>query len=356
MKRLHPFLFPLLFAAVLPAADWKQTAGGPPNRQPHLSARGKEIGLTYGAGDAIYFTGSRDAGNTWRNPVKVAEQGKLSLGMRRGPRIALTKDAIVITAITGEKGRGADGDILSWRSVDQGATWSTPIRVNDVAASAREGLHSMAAGGKNTLFVTWLDLREKRTALYGSVSKDGGRTWSPNRIVYQSPSGSVCECCHPTAVVDEAGEIGVMFRNWLDGNRDMYWVRSTNGGATFGPAAKLGAGTWKLNACPMDGGSLVLGPNGSSTSVWRREGNLYLSNGSGETLLGPGRQPVITQTARGTYLAWTEGKSIHWKKAGEAGGNTLAEEGTFLSLAPLPDGTVLLAAERDGTVFARPLP
>ncbi len=348
-------LLPLLLAFFLPAAEWTQPAGGQPNRQPHLSALGAEIGLTYGAGDAIYFTGSRDAGKTWSKPVAVAEEGKLSLGMRRGPRVAVTKDAIVVTAITGEKGRGADGDVMSWRSVDHGATWSAPTRVNDVAASAREGLHSLAAGGKNVLFATWLDLREKGTKLYGSASKDGGRTWSPNRLVYQSPSGSVCECCHPTAVVDSEGMIGVMFRNSLDGNRDMYLVRSADGGATFGAAVKLGSGSWKLNACPMDGGSLVLGPKDSSVSVWRREGSLYLSNGSDEALLGLGRQPVITRTLKGTFIAWTEGKSIRWKKVGAESVNTLPEEGSFVSIAPLPDGTVLLAGERDGTVFVNSL-
>ena len=346
---------PVVLAFFLPAAEWTQPSGGQPNRQPHLSALGADIGLTYGAGDAIYFTGSRDAGKTWSKPVTVAEQGKLSLGTRRGPRVAVTKDVIVVTAITGEKGRGADGDVMSWRSVDHGATWSTPTKVNDVAASAREGLHSLAAGGRNILFATWLDLRERGTKLYGSVSKDGGRTWSPNRLVYQSPSGSVCECCHPTAVVDSEGVIGVMFRNSLDGNRDMYLVRSTDGGATFGPAAKLGSGSWKLNACPMDGGSLVLGPNASSISVWRREGNLYLSNGSDEALLGPGRQPVITRTSKGTFIAWSEGKSIRWKEVRDNGARTLAEEGTFLSVVPMPEGGVLLAGERDGTVFVKPL-
>lgn len=355
MKGLSTMLLPIFLAFFLPAAEWTQPIGGQPNRQPHLAALGSEIALTYGAGDAIYFTGSKDAGKTWSKPLTVAEQGKLSLGMRRGPRIAITKDAIVITAITGEKGRGADGDVMSWRSVDHGATWSTPTRVNDVAASAREGLHSLAAGGRNILFATWLDLREKGTKLYGSVSKDGGRTWSPNRLVYQSPSGSVCECCHPTAVVDGDGVIGVMFRNSLDGNRDMYLVRSADGGTTYGPAAKLGSGSWKLNACPMDGGSLVLGPKDSSVSVWRREGTLYLSNGSDEALLGPGRQPVIARTPKGTFVAWTEGKSIRWKDAKDKSANTLDEEGTFLSLVPVPDGGVLIAGERDGTVFVKAL-
>ena len=50
--------------------------------------------------------------------------------------------------------------------------------------------------------------------------------------------------------------------NSLDGNRDMYLVRSEDGGRTFGPPEKLGAGTWKLAACPMDGGDLVRGGGG----------------------------------------------------------------------------------------------
>lgn len=348
-------LFPLFFAAALLGTEWTQPVGGQPNRQPQLAVAGNQIALTFGSGNAIYFTGSNDAGKTWLKPVLVSEQGKVSLGMRRGPRIAITKEAIVIAAIAGEQGRGADGDVMVWRSLDRGATWSAPKKVNDVPASAREGLHSVAAGGKNTLFATWLDLREKGTKLYGSVSSDGGLTWSANRLVYQSPSGSICECCHPTADVDSQGVIGVMFRNSLDGNRDMYLVRSSDGGVTFGTATKLGSGSWKLNGCPMDGGSLLLGPKNTNVTVWRREGNLYLSNGSDESMLGQGKQPVVTQTSKGTFVAWTEGKSIRWKKAGEAEIRTLPEEGTFLSLAPLPGGGVLLAGERDGTVFVKSL-
>ena len=147
-----------------------------------------------------------------------------------------------------------------------------------------------------------------------------------------------------------------MFRNSLDGNRDMYLVRSSDGGATFGVATKLGSGNWLLNACPMDGGALVLSPGNASVSVWRREGNLYLSNGTDESLLGPGRQPVIAKTSKGTFLAWTEGRSIRWKIASSSRIQTLSTEGTFLSLAPLPDGGVILAGERDGGVFVQSIP
>jgi hypothetical protein len=60
----------------------------------------------------------------------------------------------------------------------------------------------MATGGNGLIFTTWLDLRAQGTRLYGSTSTDGGATWSPNALVYESPSGSVCECCHPSAAVD----------------------------------------------------------------------------------------------------------------------------------------------------------
>ncbi len=346
----------LFLAASLFGAEWSPTEGGQPNRQPQLASAGRRIAMTYGSGNAIYFVGSPDAGKTWTRPILVSESGIVSLGMRRGPRVAISQEAIVITAIAGAQGRGADGDVLAWRSVDQGKTWSKPQRVNDVVSSAREGLHSMSAGGKNTLFATWLDLREKGTRLYGSTSLDGGLTWSANRLVYQSPSGSVCECCHPTAVVDGDGNIAVMFRNSLDGNRDMYLVRSTDAGMTFGTASKLGSQSWKLNACPMDGGAFLLGAQNSSVSVWRREGNLYQSNGTDESLLGPGKHPVIAQSSKGTFIAWTEGKFIRWKRSTDTEAKTLPQEGMFLSLATLPDGNVLLAGERDGTVFVTLLP
>ena len=96
-----------------------------PNRQPQLSSDGTRLGLTYGAGNSIFYAGSNDSGKTWTKPVLVATPGKMSLGLRRGPRIAMTSGAIVISAVAGKQGGGADGDLLAWRSVDGGRTWSS---------------------------------------------------------------------------------------------------------------------------------------------------------------------------------------------------------------------------------------
>ena len=345
----------LVFALLLTVQIAPQSADIP-NRQPQLGADGTRVALTYGAGDSVFFAESKDAGKSWSKPVVVSSQGKLSLGMRRGPRIAMTPEAIVISAVVGEKGRGADGDLIAWRSVDGGRAWSAGKTINDVSSAAREGLHTMAAGGKGMLFAAWLDLRGKGTRLYGSTSPDGGATWSPNALVYESPSGSVCECCHPTAAIDAQGRIFVLFRNSIDGNRDMYLTRSDDVGKTFGPAAKLGAGTWKLNACPMDGGALQVGADGKPLSIWRREGEVFLSAGTNvEQRIGAGRHPILVTTPRGPAMAWTEGKQLKVVAPGRKDAITIESDAAYPSMVALPSGAVLLAWEQGGAIVVRRL-
>jgi hypothetical protein len=225
--------------------------------------------------------------------------------MRRGPRVAVAGDTVVVSAIGGEIGGGKDGDLFAWRSSDNGKSWRGPVRVNDVVSSAREGLHGMAAGPDGAVFCVWLDLRNKGTQIFGSRSTDGGATWSENSLVYKSPDGSVCECCHPSVIYDDRGGLQVMWRNSLGGNRDMFWASSDDNGATFKPAVKLGSGSWKLDACPMDGGMMAVKREGLA-AVWRRDKEVFLTAGksSNEGKLGRGLQPWATSNRQGMYAVW----------------------------------------------------
>jgi hypothetical protein len=325
-------------------------------RQPQLATDGRTVALAFGAGDAVYFARSSDRGQTFSKPVLVANAGKLSLGMHRGPRLAMTPLAIVISAIVGEKGRGADGDLLAWRSTDGGETWSPGVKVNGVSGSAREGLHGMGYGG-GVLYSAWLDLRAQGTRLFGSVSKDGGKTWSKNVLAYQSPSGTICQCCHPSVAVDANGRITVMFRNSLDGARDMYLVRSRDGGNTFASVEKIGNGTWPLNACPMDGGGLATDDKGEISTAWRREKQIFLATpGQPEKQLGVGKDAALAVTPRGTYVAWTSGTAVKALVPGKPEPLDLAAEGGYAQLLVLPTGKVLAAWENKGTLSLEILP
>jgi hypothetical protein len=325
---------------------------GQPNRQPQLAARGSDAALVFGAGQKIFFALSSDGGENWSAPSPLPVSGALALGARRGPRVALADGALLVTVIAGPKGRGQDGDVQLLRSTDSGATWSPARNLNSIPGSAREGLHAMAAQGSRVA-VVWLDLRQTGTRLFGAFSTDSGATWSADRLVYASPSGSVCECCHPSAAYSSDGTLFVLFRNALEGNRDMYVTASSDNGMAFGPARKLGTGTWPLNACPMDGGSLSVAPDGKPATAWRRGREVFIADlGLRESRLGPGIQPVATFTKQGRWVVWSVGAALMALPPERPLPITLAPAGAFPSLVTAQERP-LAAWEEAGLIRIR---
>ncbi|MFM7594339.1 MAG: sialidase family protein [Isosphaeraceae bacterium] len=145
-------------------------------RQPQVAIdKNGQIFIAFGQGNQLKCAVSNDQGRSFAVST-VGTGGVLSLGMRRGPRIVATNAGIVITAVAGEQGKGKDGDILAWRSTDNGASWSGPLKVNTVSGSAREGLHGMAALADGRIFCSWLDLRSGKMEIYGASSADGGKS------------------------------------------------------------------------------------------------------------------------------------------------------------------------------------
>lgn len=347
---MHTLLTLILGASIQPSNP------ATPYRQPQLAADQTQVVLTFGAEKAIYFASSSDQGKTFAKPVKVADAGALALGRHRGPRATILKDAILVSAVigvkvsTGEHAHGLPeaGDLTLWRSTDHGKTWTKHGVINDAPGSAREGFHSIAQDTQGYLTATWLDLRTNKTQIYAARSTDGGRTWSKNAQVYASPSGSTCECCGPSVVTD-AGQTWIMFRNALNGSRDMYLARSSDG-IHYGAPQKSGTGTWKINACPMDGGGLVM-DHGQPVAAWRRDKDVFLARaGQPETRAGSGHDIATVSTAKGVYLAWTGEHGLEILKPGSPKPTQLSPTGAFVNLTALPDGTLLAAWEADGTI------
>lgn len=322
-----------------------------PGAQPQLAALGNRLYLVFGHGNVISVAESTNGGETFGTPSALPVPGKLSLGMHRGPRIAATRNAVLVAAVAGAQGGGADGDVLLFRSTDRGRTWTTPVAVNDVPGSAREGLHALAATPSGLVVVAWLDLREKGTRIYAAVSRDHGATWTPDSLVYASPSGAVCECCHPSVAISTDGRVAIMFRNSLAGQRDMYLAESKDG-VTFSPARKLGMNSWTLNACPMDGGAVAFNAEGV-VSTWRREGDVFLTTDRvPERRLGAGRDPVVAQFQNHQDVAWSAPDGVVLERGGVP--MTLGP-GRFPSIVSLRNRTVV-AWEHDGQVMVRAIP
>ena len=343
--RTSSFVFIVAIVLSIPATafggDVVELAQGAAPQQPEqpqvaIDADGV-IHIAFGAksgksqGD-IHYARSDDGGKSFSPPVNLGTVNGLALGMRRGPRIAVSGKAICISAI-GHK----DGNILLFRSTDKGNTWEQAATINDELGSAGEGLHAMAASPKGELTCIWLDHRNKQSEVFASTSTDGGKTWSKNVLAYRSPDGDVCPCCHPSVTYSLDGKIHVLWRNALGGSRDMYHAISSDGGKTFAKGLKLGAGTWPLDRCPMDGGSIAVLANGKSATVWRRDKSVFLlvDGQQEERRLGVGEQPWIAATADGPVVVWL-------KKRGDA---------AFL-LSPGSSSPVELAAHANDPVIA----
>lgn len=283
-------------------------------------------------------------------PVRISHVEYLALGRHRGPRVVFSGQTVLVAAIAGTV-RGKDGDLVIWRSSDDGKTWSSGKMVNDVPGSAREGLHSLAAAPDGTAFLTWLDLRTGSMKLYGAVSRDGGLSWSPNRVVYESPDGHICECCHPNAGIGSKGELFAMWRNWKGGSRDMYLAASPDLGKSWS-ARKLGEGTWPLNACPMDGGGLTFDAGQGIHTAWRRGDSVYyVGPGRREQEIAKGKDPSIAASAKGVYMAWNEGVILKLKRPGHEP-ELLAAEGAYVTFGG--SGPIFAAWEqKNGIAVAR---
>ena len=140
-----------------------------------------------------------------------------------------------------------------------------------------------------------------------------------------------------------------MFRNDLQGDRDMYLV-NWNLDKRLPEARKLGTGSWRIDACPMDGGGVA--QRGSTiATAWRRDRTVYLDEpGQAEIPLGQGKDVALALPAKGPYVAWTSSSGLELHRPGEQKPTCLSVTGSFPVLTALSTGSVLAAWEQDGKI------
>jgi hypothetical protein len=297
------------------------------------------ITLVYGIGDSL-MQASGIPGKEMQSPQVIAVIPKMFSFAMRGPQAVLTSTGVVTIVCT------QSGDIFCYKE-DRNHHWRRTAQLN-TPGTAKEGLISLAGSG-DKLVAVWLNAQaEKGQSIYSAISSDGGESWKSKEI-YTSPDGTTCECCKPNVVMKD-NTVYVMFRNWINGNRDMHIMNSTDGGLVFSTAEKVGTGNWRLKGCPMDGGDIQIDNNNQPTTIWRREGRLYSAVGIGnETALGDGKNGSLAVTKSGNAYAWTDNgmvvvqtqdRQIH--RLGE---------GTLPILATLNNGSLLCIWQQSGKIL-----
>jgi hypothetical protein len=151
-----------------------------------------------------------------------------------------------------------------------------------------------------------------------------------------------------------------MWRNALEGTRDLYLSRAVDS-KHFNPAVKLGMGTWKIDACPMDGGGISQ-VNGHTVTAWRRGEDIFLAEpGQPESRLGSGRDVALAAGGGRIFTVWIQGTELKsqvfnkWSENNRSVNRdsevqTLSGEASVPSVTGLPQGNALVAWEQGGGI------
>jgi uncharacterized repeat protein (TIGR01451 family) len=176
----------------------------------------------------IYFARSTDGGTTWSANVRVHDD--VGSADQHAPSLAVDGDGNIYVVWLSDPGGSGFVNLYFARSIDSGVTWSPDIQINDGPGGASGTGPSLAAGGSGNVYVAWQDDRNGPD-IYFARSTDGGATWGANYRV-NDDIGSTNQW-HPSMVVDGSGNPYVAWQDERNGNHDIYTARWPDGARLY---------------------------------------------------------------------------------------------------------------------------
>ncbi|MGH9583399.1 MAG: sialidase family protein [Bryobacteraceae bacterium] len=281
------------------------------------------------AGD-LFYSRSRD-GVTFSAPIRVNSVAgtAIAVGNIRGGRIAIGKSGRVYVVWNGSRvaaaANGGRTPMLYTRLNAKGTAFE-PERNLVHFAYGIDGGGAVAADAAGRVYVFWhAPIPGKKGEAFRRVwvtrSEDNGKTFTPERIAFDLPTGA-CGCCTLDAATDANGRVYVLFRSaYQIFHRDMYLLESRDHGATF---TGSDVAKWNVGYCTMSAEAFANGPRGTF-AAWESHKKVQF----GRIDAADGRVPkavTVSQAADQKYpalaenkagdllVAWTEG--MGWKRGG----------------------------------------
>ncbi len=270
-----------------------------------IAAFGDVVHLVYtderGLEAEVYYQRSIDGGKTWQTAVALTPNNGSFSGY---PTIAVLKNEVHVAWTDRRSGHD---DIYYRKSSNGGTQWSAETRItNDPGDSSYPAI---AISGP-VVHLVWSDNRFDDEEIFYCQSHNAGQSWGAPRRLTNNIGNSI------NASVSSVGNnVHVVWQENRNGNEEIYYKRSTNGGLTWGVDLRLTNNPFKSDfpsAIAMGKTILV---------VWSdlREGNAEIfglrSVDNGDTwsdvirLTNTPREslkPKITMEGAFAFLTWHE--------------------------------------------------
>ena len=262
---------------------------------------------------ADLFHVTRESGASgWSEPRRVnsRELSVSGVGPIDGAQLAVGPDnRLHVVWLQAEPAR-----FFYTRSLEDGAGFEPQRDLSTGHEGNVEAGPAVAVDRGGNVFVFWHAgaVEDARRSVHLTVSRDGGTTFDPARRVGAGTEGA-CACCGLAAMVDAEGAVHVSYRGAGDNvRRGQRLLTSTDLGRSFSDRL---VHPWELAACPVSTTNLFAGPGGL-TAAWETRGQVHFADVDRlEAVRSPPgkarfrrKNPVAAVNARGdTLLAWGDG-------------------------------------------------
>jgi hypothetical protein len=255
----------------------------------------------------------------WEPNIRVDDDAGITTA--EAPKLAAEGDTVY--AVWTDY-RNVNADIYFSFSTDAGTTWATALRVCDDANAQTEP--AIASDGAGNVYIVWTDYRTVDSSIYMATGNDPGSgfVFSANTEVTHATSFSAVE---PVIAV-EGSTIYVAWTDSQGGDRDIYFIRSTNSGSTWENEILVNDDATTADQCEP---AIAADGAGNVYVAWSdaRSGNydIYCAAGSdpgsgfvfgganvrvdNDTGLTPATEPAIAVYGADIYIAYTDQRNFH---------------------------------------------
>ncbi|HXG00715.1 MAG TPA: sialidase family protein, partial [Bacteroidota bacterium] len=173
----------------------------------------------------VFYKRSTDRGASWQADVQLTHNTGFSY------QTSIGASGSIVHLVWRDNVAGND-EIYYKRSTDAGITWQ-PDSVRLTNSTGQSACPSLAVAG-STVHVVWHDNRDGNYEIYYKRSTDEGLTWAADSRLTNNTSTSQ----YPSVAV--AGQaVYAVWQDNRDGNDEIYYTRSTDGGLTWQPDVRL---------------------------------------------------------------------------------------------------------------------
>lgn len=271
----------------------------------------------------------------WSEPRTVSEGDNWFVNWADFPSVIALPDGGLAAHWLVKSGKSTYAyDVNISRSADGGRTWSNPVVPHTDKTQTEHGFVSLIPLQDGRLGAVWVDGRATKDVKEGEEEKGPLPVSMQLRYAALGADGKlsdeavlddrICECCQTSAAVTSEGPIAAYRDRSEQEVRDIHFVRQQPGGWS-GPRA-VHADNWQINACPVNGPSVVADGRRVALAWYTGEGDsprvhVAFSTDAGATFGAPTRVDDGNVLGRVDVVLLADGSAlVCWMSGGAEGG------------------------------------